>query len=403
MRSGTIARTPGHLSGNEQRGLVIRRPPRLQHAGAAGAEPRPQSASRTVRVLIVLLLAAAGCVHRPTQQTAGSLPVCREVRGLSDDSHRAPIAWFGPDDQRNRPRLNAWCATVGPVVYESRPRNHDARPIDRLVVISWNTHVGGGDVDALVDAVQRGDFSHGEPFDAIVLLLQEVYRHGDGVPESGWLRAAVPSRIADALHAAHARDVRRLASDRGLAMLYAPSMRNGALADDPEDRGNAILSTLTLSDPLAIELPIEHQRRVVTVAAIDGETTSGRRWRLRVASVHFDTALALFRGGPSAARERQASALISTLVDVSPFDGATVLGGDFNTLLGPVEPAVRHLRAAFPDAPLTDTRLTWSGPIGLSEKLDYVFANGLAGAIDVQRLPSRFGSDHYPLLSVIRF
>jgi endonuclease/exonuclease/phosphatase family metal-dependent hydrolase len=270
-------------------------------------------------------------------------------------------------------------------------------------VVSWNTHVGGGDIDALVDAVQRGDFSHGEPFDAIVLLLQEMYRHGGGVPEAGSLRSAVPSRIADAFHSSHAHDVRRVATDRGLAVLYAPSMRNGALADDVEDRGNAILSTLPLSDPLAIELPIEHQRRVVAVAAIDGETTTGRRWRLRLASVHLDTALALLHGGPSAARERQASALISILVNVSPFEGPTVLGGDFNTLLGPGEPAVQRFRAAFPDAPLTDTRLTWSAPLGLSEKLDYVFARGLAGAIDVQRLPSRFGSDHYPLLSVIRF
>jgi endonuclease/exonuclease/phosphatase family metal-dependent hydrolase len=180
-------------------------------------------------------------------------------------------------------------------------------------------------------------------------------------------------------------------------------MRNGALASDPEDRGNAILSTLPLSDPAAIELPMEHQRRVVTIAIVSGETTTGHPWRLRLVNVHLDTALALFHGGPSSARERQARALIATLERLSPFDGPTLLAGDFNTMLGEGEPAVQLLRAAFPDAPGTDAHPTWHGPIGLSEKLDYVFATGVTGGIDVQRLPSRYGSDHYPLLSVIRF
>jgi endonuclease/exonuclease/phosphatase family metal-dependent hydrolase len=329
--------------------------------------------------------------------------VCREVRGLSDNPIDATVTWLGPEDVRNRARLNEWCVTVGPVVFEARPRAAAPHPIDRIALISWNTHVGGGDIDAVVGAVERGDFTHGETFDAVVLLLQEMYRHGGGVPERGTSHSSVPSRIADAAHSAHTRDVRRVADERGLAVFYAPSMRNGALADDPEDRGNAILSTLPLSDPIAIELPIEHQRRVVIVAVLDGETTAGHRWRLRVASVHLDTALALLHGGPRAARARQSSALIATLQRLPPFSGATVLAGDFNTLNGEREPAVEQMRAAFPDAPLTDTRPTWSAPMGLSEKLDYVFAKGVAGAIDVQRLPSRFGSDHYPLLSVIRF
>src|SRR2546430_885542 len=77
-------------------------------------------------------------------------------------------------------------------------------------------------------AVQRGDFTRGEPLDAIVLLLQEMYRHGDGVPERATILSAVPSRIVDAFHAEHARDVRRVAGEHGLAVLYMPSMRNGA-------------------------------------------------------------------------------------------------------------------------------------------------------------------------------
>ena len=309
---------------------------------------------------------------------------------------------MSPDAARDRKRLGDWCAMVGPIVYEREPARLPASTIDRLAVVSWNTHVGGGDLAALVDAVQRGDFTRGEPFAAVVLLLQEMYRHGGGVPERPTILSAIPSRIIDALHGEHARDVRRVASERGLAVLYAPSMRNGAAADDPEDRGNAILSTLPLSDPAAIELPIERQRRVVAVAVVSGRTSTGAEWRLRLANVHLDTALALLHGGPLTARRRQVDALVASLTR-STFAGPTMVAGDFNTWLGEREPAIRALRAAFPDAPAPRYGPTWLGPLGLRATLDYVFARGRARSIEVQRLPSRFGSDHYPLLSVITF
>src|SRR5262245_24616426 len=242
--------------------------------------------------------------------------------------------WVGPDDRRQRARLDDWCAMVGPVVYEAEPRLARPTPVDRVAVVSWNTHVGGGDLDALIDAVQRGDFTDGERFDAVVLLLQEMYRHGDGVPERATIRSAVPSRIIHALHAEHLRDVRRVARERGFALLDAPSMRNGADVDDPEDRGNAIFSTLPLSSRAAIELPIERQRRVVAVATVNGDTSTARAWQLRVANVHLDTALALTDGGPFAARQRQTEALVAALTQSLSFDGPTVLAGDFNTLPG---------------------------------------------------------------------
>jgi len=292
---------------------------------------------------------------------------------------------------------------VGPVVYEPQPRLALTTPIDRVAIVSWNTHVGGGDLDALIDAVQRGDFTGGERIEAIVLLLQEMYRHGDGVPERASILSAVPSRIVTAFHTEHLRDVRRVADERGYALLYTPSMRNGAAIDDPEDRGNAILSNLPLSDPAAVELPIERQRRVVAVAAVGGHSSAGTTWRLRVANVHLDTALSPLHGGPLAARRRQADALVAALTQSLSFEGPTVLAGDFNTWLGDREPAIRALRAAFPDAPALNGGSTWSGAVGLRARLDYVFVKGEAEAIDVHRLPSRFGSDHYPLLSVVRF
>jgi endonuclease/exonuclease/phosphatase family metal-dependent hydrolase len=355
-----------------------------------------------VSLLVVLLAGAAACARAPRVPDLATAPVCRGVVSLRESPPETVVAWITPRDERTRARLADWCAMVGPVVYEREPARTPNRPMDRLAIVSWNTHVGGGDLGALVDAVQRGDFTRGEPVDAVVLLLQEMYRHGSDVPARATILSAVPSRIAHALHAEHTRDVRRVASERGLALLYTPSMRNGALADDPEDRGNAILSTLPLSDPAAVELPIERQRRVAAVATVGGQTTTGAAWRVRLANVHLDTALALFHGGPLTARKRQVDALVAALTESLPFPGPTVLAGDFNAWLGEREPAIRALRGAFPDAPAL-AGSTWAGPLGLRATLDYVFAKGPVGTIQVQRVPSRFGSDHYPLLSVVRF
>ena len=357
---------------------------------------------RAPRVLAVLLVAVAACTRPLAIGDTTAKPVCREAVALSD-RHPLPITWLGPTGDRDRARLADWCAMVGPVLYEPQPRRSTTRPVDHVAIVSWNTHVGGGDLDRLLDALQRGELTRGEPFDAVVLLLQEMYRHGEGVPERATIRSAIPSRIVDVFHAAHTRDVRRVARERGLSVLYTPSMRNGAAPDDPEDRGNAILSTLALSDPAAIELPLERQRRVVAVATVGGQTTAGMPWRLRVANVHLDTALALLHGGPLAARRRQADALIAALTRDASFAGPTVLAGDFNAWLGEREPAVRQLRAAFPDAPPGGRGATWIGPLGIHATLDYVFVRGSVGSIQVQRLSSRFGSDHFPLLAVIRF
>jgi endonuclease/exonuclease/phosphatase family metal-dependent hydrolase len=183
-------------------------------------------------------------------------------------------------------------------------------------------------------------------------------------------------------------------------------MRNGLVPDDPEDRGNAILSTIPLSDPAVIELPFERQRRVAAVATIGGTTSAGGSWRLRLANVHLDTALALTRGGPLRARRRQVEALIRELSDAASGAPDTreglLVAGDFNAWLGEREPAIDALRRAFPDAPPAKGP-TWIGPFGLRATLDYVFARGELRGIQVQRLPHRFGSDHFPLLTVVDF
>jgi len=176
-------------------------------------------------------------------------------------------------------------------------------------------------------------------------------------------------------------------------------MRNGAAAQR-EDRGNAIASTLPLDDVRILELPFEHQRRVVPMATVEGGARAGPRWRLRMAGVHFDTGLALAHGGPFAARRREADALIAALDDSTI---PTLVGGDFNTWLGDREAAMTAMRGAFPDTPRWAPASTWRGPLGLRASLDRVFVRGAVRTVTIRRLPERFGSDHYPLLARLTF
>jgi len=361
-------------------------------------------AAAAVAAAASVLALGAGAACARVSRTAAADPAALACRQTVPDQS-APVVWIGPHDTRDRDALSDWCDTLGPVVYDATPRSVRDRPIDWIAIVSWNTHVGAGDLDRVIESVRSGSFTSGERPDAVVLLLQEMYRHSDSVPPRRFdsARSVIPSRIANALHSRHEHDAWQFARERGFAVLYAPSMRNGLLADDPEDRGNAIVSTLPLSSPAVIELPLEHQRRAVAVATVSGRTSRGAAWSLRLADVHLDTALALTRGGPLTARRRQVDALISALTHELPFTESTVVAGDFNTWLGDREPAIRALRAAYPQASTVRDGSTWSGPLGLHSTLDHVFAAGTLRSVRVQRLPDRFGSDHYPLLAVVTF
>jgi endonuclease/exonuclease/phosphatase family metal-dependent hydrolase len=218
-------------------------------------------------------------------------------------------------------------------------------------------------------------------------------RRGDGPRQQGPRR--VGPRRAD-----QTRDIDAIARRLALNIYYLPAMRNG---EGREDRGNAILSTVPLTDPVAIELPFERQRRVA--AAVSAEVTTERAGiqRLRLVSTHFETSLALGRGGPSAARLRQAVALVDALAQTTtPADRATIVGGDLNTSWGSDEPAVRYLRKMFPDGRGPAAGATWRGPYGSGAQLDYVLIRDPRGPAEVQRGRQRYGSDHHPLITVVR-
>jgi endonuclease/exonuclease/phosphatase family metal-dependent hydrolase len=350
---------------------------------------------RLLAVPALIGLASCATVREPAWEPREL--VCRQV--VPDPAQT--VSWIAPEADRDRARLREWCAAVGPVFYEPSPPARaglDPPALDRLAIISWNTHVGGGDIDGVLGRVRAGEFTNGRRFDDVVLLLQEVYRSGAGVPEQRTRQMVIPGRISAGSHETHSRDIAHIARARGMAALYVPAMRNGLVRDDPEDRGNAILSTIPLADAVVVELPFEHQRRVAAVASISGHTPAGTPWRLRLVNVHLDTSLAITRGGPFQARGRQVDALIAALAGAA---SPEVLAGDFNAWLGEREPAIKALRRAYPEvAPLAQP--TWTGPLGLRAPLDYVFARGEL-AISVQRLPARFGSDHFPLLAIVTF
>jgi len=260
------------------------------------------------------------------------------------------------------------------------PRGASLQVDGRSVVL--DVHAVLDRMTSFANRLRGGEFTAGAPIAQFVLLLQEAHRQGRDVPVNLPADAPVPHAIIEHAPDGTRRDIKAVAERMGLHLFYAPAMRNGAIA--PEDRGTAILSTLPLSDLQAIELPFERQRRVALAATIEGTTPSGAAWRLRLADVQIDTSLALTRGGPFAARKRQAEALVEALTMGGP-DATlpTVVGGDFNTWLGPQEPALDVMRRAFAEAPDASshaplmTASTWRGPLGMRAALDYVFLRGV--------------------------
>ena len=281
-------------------------------------------------------------------------------------------------------------------VYRAAPAVTSAAPtLDRLTVVSWNAHLAEGQLDDLIAKLRAGDLTGGTPVERFVLLIQELYRRGDAVPafDRG-------DRSAHAIlpRDPEAADVDDHAAALGLSMLYVPSMRNGP--ELREDRGNAIISTEPLLDPIALELPLARQRRVTLGAAVAIDTADGLR-RLELINAHLEPlsspkTLWLFKNP----RGRQMRAIID-LLDGDRFDedrhsAGVVLGGDFNTVRsGAGEEASRLARGWSSGFKHEDRRVTH-----LMGRLDYVFFKGEGGwRIETRRAEERFGSDHHPVVA----
>ena len=318
----------------------------------------------------------------------GHTMVRHETAGLG------PVTWFGPEGAGDRHELARWRRSVGPPLVHA-PRIAQRAPIDALTIVSWNVALGAGELARLVDAI-RERAGRDAP---LVLLLQEVYRRGAEVPASLVDDAAFADRLGAVGRSGRRTDVAALAAELGLGVWYAPSMRNGAPAESDEDRGNAILSTLPLSDLSAIELPFERQRRVAVAGTIAGVSSSGASWTLRLVSAHLDNMVGARRGwiaGGEYARTRQARGLLALLRGETP----TVVGGDFNTWFGFSDKAYRETVLAFPQTRVTDPRATFHGLL----RLDHLFFRiPDRWRAEFRREDEPYGSDHYPLVATIRF
>jgi endonuclease/exonuclease/phosphatase family metal-dependent hydrolase len=341
--------------------------------------------------LLVRLAAGALAVLCAANAHAQSTS-CRTTVSAAGNPSAEQVRWVVPDHDRRT--LDQWCSAVGPAVV-SRPRASIVPTTqDDLVVVTWNVHVGGGDVARFIADLREGKLT-GYPVQHFVLLLQETYRRGPLVPMDPRAGRA-PRAIQPRRPGSAPMDIVDLSRVLGLSLFYAPSMRNGQPQQTNEDRGNAILSTEPLAELSAIELPFERQRRVALGATIRGHQPNGEPWTLRLTDAHLEN-----MGGPrrlwifaTTSRLRQAKHLLGEL---SP-DGNAVLGGDLNTWFGFREAAYHALARAFTRDAGSDRRPTFSRLLRLDHLL---FRLPNLWETVTMRL-DRFGSDHHPLLARIR-
>ena len=334
--------------------------------------------TRTAAVLAALLLSWSGADRAvPAACTARDTAFVRWTRASPAGEHE---------------EIDRWCAGVG---VPARVTAAGPSALDGpFAVVSWNMHVGAGDIGALVRDLRAGRLTGGAPIAQFVLLLQETHRAGRDVPSGDLRDVKWASAVRPPLPEGTGReDIVAAASRLRLNLIYVPSMRNGAPHATDEDRGNAILSTVPLSDVMAIELPLERQRRVALQATVHVRADGGDA-PLTIVDTHFTNMVmhhlwVLSKSG----RMRQARALAGVL----PKTGALVVGGDFNAWFGFRDAAYREMTKVARPARNEDRRASF-GPL----RLDHVLFRLPDGWRTVlRRAEQRYGSDHYPLVATI--
>src|SRR5688572_4678119 len=127
--------------------------------------------------LFAVIACINACAAQPRMRSLAEgqrLEKCRAV--LSESPVR--VNWLVPDATDHRARLDQACAGAGPVVVQRTETDARAgvQTPSPLVVVSWNTYLGRGNLPELVSRLERGEFTGGARVDRFVLLLQEVYR-----------------------------------------------------------------------------------------------------------------------------------------------------------------------------------------------------------------------------------
>ncbi len=295
------------------------------------------------------------------------------------------------------PELAHWHGNVGEAVALDLA-GPLVRGVTTVDVLSWNVAIGLGRLEEVVTKLRAGEFD-GEVRRAnrpLIILAQEAYRADVSIPERSLSRhhgGKAPRRTrSDIVDCAHALD---------LSLRYAPSMRNGA---HRSDRGNAILSSVSISHARAFPLPHVRQRRIAIAAELAGLPF------LSFITAHLDTR---GRAQGRSGRLLQAATLGRRLAEEWGTDQSLLLGADFNSYLGQREPMFADLqRSGF-------LRLAHNGPTrhtfharGVRMLLDHIMIRTTPdsiAAVQVMRLDETptdrertiFGSDHHPLLARI--
>ena len=325
----------------------------------------------------------------------------------SPEAHPS-LTWYVPSAE-DVGEAEQWCQTLGPMVIDSVPDPIYGpwRGGDSLAVAVWNVAGGSGYLTEFLRIELGLDCTPGRtrPPSHFVLLMQEVFRRSAEVPDVPPSNA-IPPRIKEPDRPGGRPDIITVARRCGLSLLYVPATRNGAEDYDGEreDKGNAILSTLPLSDFIAVEMPMVAQRRVTVAATIHGPAGDS----LRVVSVHFNNFPTPWRfvktGGMT--RVQQALSLVDALERVERDRGslmATIAAGDFNTW-SPHETALQRLRDRFPHSPPYQGKATRTG-FATDHLLfrAYPAAGARGGSIlegSYRRIDDTYYSDHFPLVAL---
>lgn len=320
------------------------------------------------------------------------------------------IVWKNQASDDDYENLLSWCQAVGIPVFIRPSHTGKKLTIDKLTLVSWNVHVGSGDLDQFINDLQKGQLTDGNPVDHFVMLVQEAYRQDSSVP----VNIPTYAKVGNSIHVTTPRgsrvDIITIARKYGLGLFYVPSMRNGRQEDNnvPEDRGNAILSTIPISHPIAVELPLERQRRTAIAANLEDVTKTNISWTFQLINVHLEnrTSGLMFFRGFSIARLNQVSALLKIL----PEEKIAVMAGDFNTWFRETrEPSIKHVENFFNRLGIASKcdslqipRKRY--PFFPDRLVDYLFFRIPENwCIEKYYVNDYYGSDHYPLITKISF
>ncbi len=346
----------------------------------------------------------SGCASSHAMQQSpddGSCPARTMVSSSADQTDaetRDGLTWSGPAQTRDIEQNSVWCRTVGRPVFRDLPRFRleEANRVDSVAILTWNVYLGGGDIVALLAeelafTCDPEEAEGGSPPFNFVILLQEVFRASSSLP-AAQPGPTIPWRIDPDSPPGGRHDIVAVAERCGLALFYVPSARNGP--DErgrlPEDKGNAILSTLPLAELAAIELPFEASRKVAVVATIPGPGGE----RIRVASVHLELSSTFARTlvSGNATRLRQALGFTAALDSLE--SSVTIVGGDFNTWSAS-ESTLKRLALHFPDSPPWDGRPT-RGPFPTDHILFRTVQGSRVDQVEdsYRRFEETYASDH---------